>query len=34
VVGGTLWTDHARLKQAKYPEAFLNRGDQHYQVAL
>jgi hypothetical protein len=34
VVGGTLWTDHDRLKQAKYLEAFLNRVDQHYQVAL
>ena len=34
VVGGTLWTDHDRLKQARYLEAFLNRVERRYQIAL
>ena len=34
VVGGTLWTDHDRLKQAKYLEVFLNRVERRYQIAL
>jgi hypothetical protein len=34
VVGGTLWTDHDSLKQAKYLEAFLNRMERRYQIAL
>jgi hypothetical protein len=32
--GGTLWTDHDALMRAKYLEAFLNRTDGRYQVAL
>jgi hypothetical protein len=34
VVGGTLWTNHDSLKQAKYLEAFLNRVERRYQIAL
>jgi hypothetical protein len=34
VVGGTLWTDHDRLKQAKYLDAFLNRVERRFQIAL
>ena len=33
-VAGTLWTDHDRLKQVRYLEAFLNRVERRYQIAL
>jgi hypothetical protein len=34
VVGGVLWTDYDALMSATYLEAFLNRVDGRYQVAL
>ena len=34
VVVGTLWTDHDRLKQARYLDAFLNRVERRCQIAL
>jgi hypothetical protein len=34
VVGGTLWTDRDALLRAKYLEAFLNRVEGRYEVAL
>jgi len=33
-IGGTLWTDHDRLMQAKFLEVFLNSDGGRYQVAL
>lgn len=34
VIGGTLWTDYDRLRQAKYLEVFLNSTERGYEVAL
>ena len=34
MVGGALWTDAGALARARYLEAFLNRAEARYQVAL